>query len=217
VSAARERVLGRIRTALGRTAPLPHADAEPLQAYLAARPIGPQPRRREDLVAQFRDCALRASTTIDAVETDAAPPAAVARYLRSQGLPPAAVVWPELARLPWREAGIAVAIRKADANDAVGITGAFCALAETGTLVQLSGPHRPASTSLLPPTHVAVLPVQRIVATMEDAWALLRTEQGALPRAVNLISGPSRTADIEQTLVLGAHGPCRVHVVLTQG
>jgi L-lactate dehydrogenase complex protein LldG len=61
------------------------------------------------------------------------------------------------------------------------------------------------------------LPVQRIVATMEDAWALLRTEQGALPRAVTLISGPSRTADIEQTLVLGAHGPCRVHVVLTQG
>ena len=215
MSAARERVLGRIREALGRTAPLSQGARAPLQAYLAERPIGPQPRKREDLVAQFRECALRASTTLDAVETLAAAPAAVARYLQKHGLPLAAVVWPELAALPWREAGIAVASRKADANDAVGITAAFCALAETGTLVQLSAAQRPASTSLLPPTHVALLPMQRIVSSMEDAWALLRSEHGTLPRATNLISGPSRTADIEQTLVLGAHGPCRVHIVLT--
>jgi L-lactate dehydrogenase complex protein LldG len=68
--------------------------------------------------------------------------------------------------------------------------------------------------SLLPETHVAVVPVARIVAHMEDGWDLLRTEEGQLPRAVNFVSGPSRTADIEQTVVLGAHGPYRVHIVL---
>ena len=98
--------------------------------------------------------------------------------------------------------------------DKTGISGCFCAIAETGTLMLLSGPQTPASVSLLPETHIAVVPVGRIVATMEDAFALLRAEQGALPRAVNFISGPSRTGDIEQTIVLGAHGPCRVHLIL---
>jgi len=72
----------------------------------------------------------------------------------------------------------------------------------------------PASVSLLPETHVALVPVARVVAHMEDGWDLARSELRTLPRAVNFISGPSRTADIEQTLVLGAHGPYRVHIIL---
>jgi L-lactate dehydrogenase complex protein LldG len=78
----------------------------------------------------------------------------------------------------------------------------------------LSGAATPPSVSLLPETHVAVLRRARVVRSMEQAWDLLRAEHPALPRAVNFISGPSRTADIEQTLVLGAHGPYRVHIVL---
>ena len=81
----------------------------------------------------------------------------------------------------------------------------------------VSGPHTPAAASLLPETHVAVLDPRRIVRAMEDAWALIRAEHGTLPRAVNFISGPSRTADIEQTLTFGAHGPYRVHVVIAAG
>ena len=98
--------------------------------------------------------------------------------------------------------------------DRVGITGCFCAVAETGTLLLLSGTDTPATVSLLPETHVALVDTARIVATMEDAFALLRAERGEVPRAINFISGPSRTGDIEQTIVLGAHGPCRVHLVL---
>jgi L-lactate dehydrogenase complex protein LldG len=102
--------------------------------------------------------------------------------------------------------------------DPVGITSCFCALAETGTLVLLSSPETPASTHLLPATHVALVPASRIVATMEDAFALLRAERGGveamMPRAINMVSGPSRTGDIEQTIVLGAHGPFRVHIVV---
>ncbi|MBA3903867.1 MAG: hypothetical protein C0522_09380, partial [Rhodocyclaceae bacterium] len=104
--------------------------------------------------------------------------------------------------------------RPATGDDLVGVTGAFCAIADTGTLMLLSGPDTPAATSLLPETHIAILPVSRVVPFMEDGWRLLREEKGSLPRAVNFVSGPSRTADIEQTVTLGAHGPYRVHIIL---
>jgi L-lactate dehydrogenase complex protein LldG len=68
---------------------------------------------------------------------------------------------------------------------------------------------------------VALVPADRIVATMEDAFALMRSERGGsdhmMPRAINMVSGPSRTGDIEQTIVLGAHGPFRVHLVIIGG
>jgi L-lactate dehydrogenase complex protein LldG len=90
-------------------------------------------------------------------------------------------------------------------------------VAETGTLMMCSAPDTPAAVSLLPETHIAVVQALRIVPYMEDAWNLARAELGSLPRAVNFISGPSRTGDIEQTIVLGAHGPYRVHLVIVEG
>ena len=111
-------------------------------------------------------------------------------------------------------AGISVAVRAAVDADMVGISGCFCAVAETGTLLLCSGAGTPATVSLLPETHIALVPVARLVATMEDAFAMVRAELGDMPRALNFISGPSRTGDIEQTIVLGAHGPCRVHLIL---
>lgn len=182
---------------------------------MSAAPPHPRPGAPDDLVAGFRDRAAALATTLDEVADMAAAPAAVARYLREQGLPQSAVCWPALAGVDWNAAGVAVEARAARAADLVGITGAFCAIAETGTLMTLSGADTPPSVSLLPETHVALVSRARIVAGMEEAWQLLRTERGALPRAVNFISGPSRTADIEQTVILGVHGPYRVHVVLT--
>jgi L-lactate dehydrogenase complex protein LldG len=141
-------------------------------------------------------------------------PAAVAAYLNEYGLPKTAVCWPEFAGLEWAGVGVGVQARAARESDLVGITGAFCAIAETGTLMTVSGRDTPPAVSLLVETHIAIVRQSRVVPCMEEAWALLRTEHGVMPRAVNFISGPSRTADIEQTLVLGAHGPYRVHVVL---
>ncbi|KAE9781045.1 lactate utilization protein C, partial [Escherichia coli] len=146
------------------------------------------------------------------VETLSDVPGAVARYLSGLNLKPQAVAWTTLQSLDWAGAGIGVEfrppVREAQADqehgDFVGITGCFCAIAETGSLMLLSGPENVASTALLPETHIAVVPQSRIVANLEDAYALMRTERGELPRATNVISGPSRTGDIEQTIVLGA-------------
>jgi L-lactate dehydrogenase complex protein LldG len=217
VTTARERILERVRAALGRNGPVPAATAEVLLAHVAQHPAGPRPAVDWESLARFRSRALASSSTLDEAETLAGVPDAVARYLTRMNLPCNVVVWPELAHLDWQGSGIEAQARKATGSDAVGITGCFCAIAETGTLLQLSAQTRPASTSLLPETHIAIVPVARIVSGMEEAWALVRDECGVLPRAVNFISGPSRTADIEQTLVLGAHGPYRVHVILLHG
>jgi L-lactate dehydrogenase complex protein LldG len=217
VANARDRILGRVRSALGRDGPLSAATAESLLAHVAQHPAGPRPAADWQPLARFRERALALSSTLDEVETLASVPDAVARYLTRMNLPRSVVVWPALSHIDWQRAGIEAEARKAEGSDRVGITGCFCAIAETGTLLQLSAPDRPASTSLLPDTHIAIVPAARIVNGMEEAWALLRSEQGALPRAANFISGPSRTADIEQTLVLGAHGPYRVHIILLHG
>src|SRR3989442_15094404 len=147
---------------------------------------------------------------------EAAVPAAVARYLKGGGLPLAGCAWPELAHLDWKTAGLALEPRAANGDDAVGVTGAFAAIAETGTLMLASGPDTPPTVSLLPETHVAVVSAGRIVPHMEDAWSLARDELRQLPRAINFVSRPSRTADIDQTIVLGAHRPYRVHIILVR-
>ncbi len=212
---ARANILARIRTRQGKAVTVRAAEQETVAQYIAAHAPGPRPTVDADIVARFRDRALGLMTTIDDVPAAADIPAAVARYLRGQNLAPVAVCWPELAALDWAAQGLRVESRAARGDDLTGITGAFCAIAETGTLMLLSGNNTHAVTSLLPETHIAVVPRSRIVTGMEDAWALLRAEHGAMPRAVNFISGPSRTADIEQTVTLGAHGPYRVHLLLS--
>jgi L-lactate dehydrogenase complex protein LldG len=123
------------------------------------------------------------------------------------------VCWPEFAALDWSGAGLAIEARPTTGQDALGITGCYCAIAETGTLVFVTGEDTPSATFLLPETHVAVVRASRIVAGMEEAFAHVRAE-GGMPRAINLVSGPSRTGDIEQTIVLGAHGPRYLHILL---
>lgn len=210
---SREDILGRVRKQLGRNEAAP-GDRQPVDAWLAARRPGPRPMFAGDQVQRFKEKSEAQSTSVDLVTDWSSVPEAVARYLRESGLPMQAAGWPLISGHDWARAGIGFQARAAVDADLVGITGCYCAIAETGTLMLLSGPDTPATVSLLPETHVAVLAASRIVSGMEEAWNLARTELGQLPRAVNFISGPSRTGDIEQTIVLGAHGPYRVHVVV---
>ncbi|MDE1183664.1 lactate utilization protein C [Paraburkholderia sp.] len=207
-SLARRNILARIRAAQGREAA---AD------YLSRHPPGPRPPMPDDLTARFIEQAQKMSTTVDTVNTLSDVPAAAHRYLSEHGLSTTAIAWQTLTGLAWAEAGIDVAFRKPQDSDVVGITGCFCAVAETGTLALLSGPETYASAGLLPETHIAIVPVSRIVSGHEEAFGLIRSERGELPRAVNFVSGPSRTGDIEQTIVLGAHGPYRVHAIVVRG
>lgn len=217
---SRDDILGRVRAALQRNAGNAAAGREIMAAALSSRTQGPKPAVNADpkaLLERFRIKSEQQSSTVEIVAADADAPAAVARYLAAMKLPKTAVVQPALAHLDWAAAGLAVEARGARDADLVGITGCFCAVAETGTLMMCSSPATPAAVSLLPETHIAVVQAARIVAYMEDAWNLARQELGTLPRAVNFISGPSRTGDIEQTIVLGAHGPYRVHLVIVGG
>lgn len=211
---ARDNILKRIRAANRRPEEPIGPEREVVLERLRTHWRGPLPTVAGELLPRFRERCAAMLSTVDQVESLADAPAAIVRYLREHGLPLSAACWPAFAQLDWARAGLSVQARPAEGEDKVGISGAYCAIAETGTLMLLSGENDYATTSLLPETHVALLPADRIVRTMEDAWDLLRRERGALPRQVNFVSGPSRTADIEMTLVMGAHGPFRVHIVL---
>jgi len=216
---SREEILGRVRAGLQRNAINAAVGREVMAAALSSNSQGPKPAfdaTPQALLERFRIKSEVQSSTVDRVVADADVPAAIARYLTNMKLPKTAVVQPALAALDWAAAGLTVEARGARDADLVGITGCFCAVAETGTLMMCSSPDTPAAVSLLPETHIAVVRASRIVAYMEDAWDLARKELGKLPRAVNFISGPSRTGDIEQTIVLGAHGPYRVHLVIVE-
>jgi L-lactate dehydrogenase complex protein LldG len=171
----------------------------------------------EGRVACFVRMAESVQATVERVEP-AAVAQAVAAYLARNQLAASLVMTPDpsLDRFRWAERPI-LSIRRGRANEAdqVGLTGAVAGIAETGTLMMASGPATPVTPHLLPDTHIAVLDAGDIVATYEDAWSKLRLAPGAMPpRTVTFITGPSRTADIEQRIELGAHGPRRLHILI---
>ncbi len=221
-AAARAAIMGRVRRALNVQGDDPSRRAA-AERYVAEHRQGPRPTMPADLVTRFIQRARDMASTVEALASRAEIPLAVARYLDALEVPPAlaeqktrdGVCWPGFADLDWKGAGLAIEARPTRGHDRLGITGCFCALAETGTLVFTSGADSPTGTMLLPDTHIAVVQTARIVSGMEEGFALVRAERGAdWPRAINHVSGPSRTGDIEQTIVLGAHGPYRVHILL---
>jgi L-lactate dehydrogenase complex protein LldG len=218
---AREAILERVRRALGKPGDDRNARDRAL-AVIEARAQGPRPHLPTDLVARFVERATDMASTVERLGSTSEIPPAVARYLDALQLPPAiaeqkshrGVCWPELASLDWPGAGLAIEARPTFGGDRLGITGCLCAIAETGTLVVVSGAGTPIATTLLPDTHVAVVRERDVVSGMEEAMDRVRAVAPDMPRGIHLISGPSRTGDIEQTIVLGAHGPYRVHILL---
>jgi L-lactate dehydrogenase complex protein LldG len=216
----RAAALGAIRRAL-RRGELPADQAALLRARLAAHPRQLIPARSQvphaAQIALFIANVEREFGTVARVASDDAVPQAVAAYLAAQNLPSEIVIapHPELRAMPWADRPL-LRLRegRAEASDSVSVQHAFAAIAETGTLMLPSAPARPTTLNLLPDTASVVLRAERLVGAYEEAWDLLRNEMGGMPRNVMLVTGPSRSADIEQALELGAHGPRRLHVVL---
>lgn len=212
---ARDNILARIRSQSRKIGATSESELSAVRSHIARHERGPIPSiARHDPVEHFiKECA-RLTTTLAEVDGAADVPREVARYLASTSLQPCCVGWPEFATLDWHAAGIQYHHRPATGDDLIGVTGCFCAIGETGTLLLLGSPATPKATALLPETHICIARKSRMVPTMEDAFFLMRNEIGEPPRATFFVSGPSRTADIEQTIVIGAHGPYRVHVIL---
>ncbi|HWK46877.1 MAG TPA: lactate utilization protein [Stellaceae bacterium] len=222
-ASARAQILAGIRAALKR-GPLGEAASAPLAARLAQHPRNLIPARAASLdhagrVDLFVGMAEEVQTTVDRVADPKDVPAAVAEYLTGQNLPAELVMAPDpaLDAYPWADRPM-LRIRRDRAQDAdaVSVTPAFAAIAETGTLMLTSDPTRPTTLNLLPDTHIVVLRADQVVGPYEEAWTRLRTAypNGDWPRTINFITGPSRTGDIEQRIQLGAHGPRRLHIVL---
>jgi len=216
----KETLLNAVRRGLKR-GPLPADQATLLRARLQTHPRHliparsriPHPAQVDLFVANVE----REFGTVTRVADAALIPGAVADYLAAQNLPSDIVIapHPELRDIPWAERPM-LRLRegRAQASDMVSIQHAFAAVAETGTLMLPSAPERPTTLNLLADTAIVVLRASRLVGAYEEAWDLLRRDLPQMPRNVMLVTGPSRSADIEQALELGAHGPRRLHVVV---
>jgi L-lactate dehydrogenase complex protein LldG len=225
---SKEAILGAIRRGLKR-GPLPADQAAMLNGRLATHPRHLIPARsripRAEQIALFIKNVEKEFGTIERIPELSAAPAAIADYLAAQNLPARIVMapHPELECIDWSTRPlIERETRRAVATDQVSLQHAWAGVAETGTLLFPSDPVRPATLNLLPETEIVLLRASAIVGAYEEAWDRLRAERqdpmtgGFMPRNLMLVTGPSRSADIEQTLELGAHGPRRLHILLVE-
>ena len=215
MSDARADILARIRSAsdpAGTRTPADATKRNPIPARARGEPAV--------LVERFVAMATEAAATVARVASHADVPEAVSGYLTDAGLPLALVMSPDTAldEVPWlARPELTIRRGRAEASDEVAVTPTFAGIAETGSLMVRSGPATPNSLHFLPDAHIALLRREAIVGAYEDGWARLTQQSNALPRSVTLITGPSRSSDIERTVQIGVHGPRRLHIVLIDG
>ena len=219
---SRDTMLASIRRSLGVSGhEAPRRGA--VDERLARHPVGIVPERGQrappERLELFRAMVELAAGTVEEIARADDVPASIAAFLRAHNLPSAVRRGgdPRLEAMPWtRERTLAVATGRSDGGDLVAVSHAFGAAAETGTLMLTSGPDNPTTLNFLPDTHIVVVQAKDVAGDYETLWRRLREARrdGTMPRTVNWITGPSRSADIEQTLILGAHGPRRLHVIV---
>ncbi|MBT6273168.1 MAG: LUD domain-containing protein [Chromatiales bacterium] len=214
---SKQEILSRIRSALNRAGPLASGVQEGLELRTMGAPTHVRPALDEDPVTQFASKVALVSGTVARCPSTAELSDFVVGYLSKEGLPLDIVTGHDDGLdVQWSNQ-LAVTRGLPTAADPVSVTAAFAGVAETGTVVMLSSWQSPTTLNFLPATHIVVLKRSRILAHTEEVWSSLRREHPNIPRAVNFITGPSRTGDVEQVLQLGAHGPKRLHVILLEG
>lgn len=222
MSDARSAILAKMRSAMGRK-----ADDVERRAAVADRlqrsPRGPLPARGQlpesERTALFQKMAEAVQASVVRVASRADVPDAVSAYLKSKNLPATVRMGEDarLAEMPWSaQKHMEILKGRAENADLATVSHALGGVAETGTLMLVSGPDNPTTLNFLPEHHIVVLDEADIAGDYESVWARIRERfgKGVMPRTVNMITGPSRSADIEQTLLLGAHGPRALHIVI---
>ena len=219
---ARDDILGTIRRSLGVTGQeAPRRSA--VENRLAQAPRGVIPQRGQldaaARVALFKTMAEAALASVEEVDSFETVPAAVADYLRRGNLPAKARIGEALGGLPWSETTLEITRGPSDGRDLIAVNRAFAGAAETGSIALTSGPDSPTTLNFLPDYAIAVLRESEIAGDYESVWDSLRERygKGTMPRTLNWVTGPSRSADIEQTMLLGAHGPRSLHILVVKG
>lgn len=202
---ARNAVLDDIRQALGRGGATAVQPPPPPRAWQAPDHAG-----QVGLASLFIDKASAAQATCVRVANLQDVPAEAARYVAQWDLPPRLVVAAALCELRW-PTSLQVRGGAARSDDTTAVALCEAGVAETGSLMLVSSPQTPTTLAFVPDVCIAVLRRAAIVATLEQA---LRRVAAAMPRTVNIITGPSRTADVEQVVEIGVHGPRQLHVIL---
>lgn len=218
---ARERILSRVRAATGAR----HRTDEQhlaLQSRITNPPRGPIPksvnRSPDDLVAMFETKAVQHDCTVESASSPEEAWLMIVAFMAEHALRPEVVVAPSTALDEiLKNAGDEINIRRdaAHETDQTSLTPVVCAVAETGTMVTVSGQATPTTLNFVPENQIVLVKTREVVPCYEDGWDEIR-KRGQMPRSVNWLSGPSRSADIGQVLYLGAHGPRRQHVILLE-
>lgn len=220
---ARAAILSKVRASLGGRDDDGRADAA--NARLAEAQPGIIPARgqlkKDARLELFSAQAAAVSATMTRVKSYGEIAGAVTAYLRSRNLPMSVRVGADkrLAKAGWSgEKTLEVLKGASGGHDMTGVSHAFAGIAETGTVALLSGPDNPTTLNFLPEHHIVVVSAKEIEGDMEAVWAKLRKThgKGVMPRALNLVTGPSRSGDIEQTILLGAHGPRALHLIIVE-
>lgn len=211
---SRDQIFADLRKGLGRSESLGADKILELEARNDVAGDDERPAVVGDLIERFVVNLTAGAGTVTRVRDAGEVATAVAQYLDEHNLPKELVASSDgiVGDIQWPD-NFAVEHRPASRDDKVSVTGALAAVAETGTVVVTSRSESPTTQNFLPDDHIAVIQTSQLQTHLEDVWATLRGND-EMPRAVNFISGPSKTADVEQTLQLGAHGPRRLHVIM---
>lgn len=221
---ARDAILGKVRASLG-VSGKEKDRAEKAAVRISTRPSGIIPERAKlpakQQVKLFKDKIEEAFGTVAKVKARGDVPKEVARYLRQKNLPAEIRMGEDtrFQRMGWKaQKALTVKTGASDGDDLAGLSYAVGGVAETGTLVLGSGPDNPVTINFLPDFHIVVVDSKDVAGDMETVWKAVRKKygNGSLPRTVNLVTGPSRSGDIEQKLILGAHGPRALHVIVVE-
>jgi L-lactate dehydrogenase complex protein LldG len=205
---SRDDILNRIRA--GRSEAKPHPGS------------GPTPKRGQvagaERTALFVRMAQQAQASVDEARSHTEVPGLVKAYLSQHNLPAEARLAPDprITDLDWASQPLLnISVGGTDGSHPISVTGAFAGVAETGTLALASGAPSPTLLNFLPETHIVVVDAKDLAGTYEELWAKLKAQYGEImPRTLNLVTGPSRSGDIEQTILMGAHGPKRLHIIV---